>query len=82
MTQAPIDHSAIHPIQLRRLRLESNLVLAPLAGVSNFPFRLISREAGAALYGAGGARLFGASIDSSFRELGPDGDAGRRGWRW
>ena len=49
MTQAAIDRSAIHPIQLRQLRLESNLVLAPLAGVSNFPFRLISREAGAAL---------------------------------
>ncbi len=49
MTQPPIDRSAIHPIQLRQLRLESNLVLAPLAGVSNFPFRLISREAGAAL---------------------------------
>ena len=49
MTQAPIDHSAIHPIQLRQSLLENNLVLAPLAGVSNFPFRLISREAGAAL---------------------------------
>jgi nifR3 family TIM-barrel protein len=49
VTQAPIDPSAIHPIQLRQLRLENNLVLAPLAGVSNFPFRLISREAGAAL---------------------------------
>ncbi len=45
----PVDPSAIHPIQLRGLRLESNLVLAPLAGVSNLPFRLISREAGAAL---------------------------------
>ncbi len=49
MTEPPIDRSAIRPIQLRQLRLESNLVLAPLAGVSNFPFRLISREAGAAL---------------------------------
>ena len=49
MTQPPIDPSAIHPIQLRQLRLESNLVLAPLAGVSNLPFRLIAREAGAAL---------------------------------
>jgi nifR3 family TIM-barrel protein len=49
VTQPPIDRSAIRPVQLRQLRLESNLVLAPLAGVSNFPFRLISREAGAAL---------------------------------
>ena len=29
-------------------RLENNLVLAPMAGVSNLPFRLIAREAGAA----------------------------------
>jgi nifR3 family TIM-barrel protein len=49
VTQSPIDRSAIHPIRIRQLRLENNLVLAPLAGVSNFPFRLISREAGAAL---------------------------------
>jgi nifR3 family TIM-barrel protein len=49
VTQPPIDRSAIHPIQLRQLQLENNLVLAPLAGVSNSPFRLISREAGAAL---------------------------------
>lgn len=40
---------AIHPIELRRLRLENNLVLAPMAGVSNLPFRLIAREAGAGL---------------------------------
>jgi len=49
VTQPPVDRSAIHPIQLRTLRLENNLVLAPLAGVSNLPFRLIAREAGAAL---------------------------------
>jgi len=41
--------SAIHPIALRGLTLASNLVMAPLAGVSNLPFRLIAREAGAAL---------------------------------
>jgi nifR3 family TIM-barrel protein len=44
-----IDPSAIRPIRLRLLTLESNLVLAPMAGVSNLPFRLIAREAGAAL---------------------------------
>jgi tRNA-dihydrouridine synthase B len=49
VSQPAIDRSAIRPIQLRELTLENNLVLAPLAGVSNFPFRLISREAGAAL---------------------------------
>lgn len=43
------DPRAIHPIRLRLLTLESNLVLAPMAGVSNLPFRLLSREAGAAL---------------------------------
>jgi nifR3 family TIM-barrel protein len=40
---------AIHPIPLRCHRLENNLVLAPMAGVSNLPFRLIAREAGAAM---------------------------------
>ncbi len=39
----------IHPIELSRLRLANNLVLAPMAGVSNLPFRLIARDAGAAL---------------------------------
>jgi nifR3 family TIM-barrel protein len=39
----------IRPIPLRGLTLASNLVMAPLAGVSNLPFRLIAREAGAAL---------------------------------
>jgi tRNA-dihydrouridine synthase B len=41
--------SAIHPIELRLHRLENNLVLAPMAGVSNLPFRLIAKQAGAAL---------------------------------
>ena len=49
MTAPPIDPDAIRPIHLRRLSLENNLVLAPMAGVSNLPFRLIAREAGAAL---------------------------------
>jgi len=40
---------ALHPISLRRVTLENNLVLAPMAGVSNLAFRLIAREAGAAL---------------------------------
>lgn len=37
------------PLQLGPERLERNLVLAPMAGVTNLPFRLIAREAGAAL---------------------------------
>jgi len=47
---APIDPAAIHPIPLRGAAgLASNLVMAPMAGISNLPFRLIAREAGAAL---------------------------------
>jgi len=49
VSEALIDRSAIHPIELSGLTLANNLVLAPMAGVSNLPFRLISREAGAAL---------------------------------
>jgi nifR3 family TIM-barrel protein len=45
----PANRDAIHPIELRRHTLASNLVLAPMAGVSNLPFRLIAVEAGAAL---------------------------------
>lgn len=41
--------SLVRPIELARIRLANNLVLAPMAGVSNLPFRLIAREAGAAL---------------------------------
>jgi nifR3 family TIM-barrel protein len=44
-----VDAAAIHPISLRLHRLANNLVLAPMAGVSNLPFRLIAREAGAAM---------------------------------
>lgn len=39
----------VRPIALRGRTLESNLVLAPMAGVSNLPFRLIAKQAGAAL---------------------------------
>jgi nifR3 family TIM-barrel protein len=41
--------SLIRPLALRLHALENNLVLAPMAGVSNLPFRLIARQAGAAL---------------------------------
>ncbi len=41
--------AAIRPIALRGLTLENNLIAAPMAGVSNLPYRLIAREAGAAL---------------------------------
>lgn len=44
----PAD-SPIRPIELQQHRLDNNLVLAPMAGVSNLPFRLIAKEAGASL---------------------------------
>jgi len=50
--EPPVTHDfadAIRPIELRRHTLENNLVLAPMAGVSNLPFRLIAKEAGASL---------------------------------
>lgn len=49
MSDPRIEPNAIRPIALRRHTLENNLVMAPLAGYSNLPFRLIAREAGAAL---------------------------------
>lgn len=39
----------VRSLDLGPVRLERNLVLAPMAGVSNLPFRLIAREAGASL---------------------------------
>ena len=39
----------VRPIALRGRTLENNLALAPMAGVSNLPFRLIARQAGASL---------------------------------
>jgi tRNA-dihydrouridine synthase B len=49
VSAAQVEPSAIHPIHLTRITLENNLALAPMAGVSNLPLRLIAREAGAAL---------------------------------
>ncbi len=40
---------AVRSLTLGPETLERNLVLAPMAGVTNLPFRLIAREAGAAL---------------------------------
>ena len=59
----------IRPIELRSLRLDNNLVLAPMAGVSNLPFRLIAREAGAAL-------TFTETVSAKALVMG-----GRRTWR-
>jgi nifR3 family TIM-barrel protein len=47
--EPPADLQALGSLPVGRFLLENNLVAAPMAGVSNLPFRLISREAGAAL---------------------------------
>jgi tRNA-dihydrouridine synthase B len=45
----PISQPTLRPLQLGGLRLERGLLLAPMAGVTSLPFRLIARESGAAL---------------------------------
>jgi nifR3 family TIM-barrel protein len=68
----------VRPLELRPgTRLARNLILAPMAGVTNLPFRLIAREAGAALVftetvsarglTSGGARTW-RLVESSPRE--------------
>lgn len=39
----------IKPLTIGRLTLANNLLLAPMAGISNLPFRLLARECGASL---------------------------------
>ena len=39
----------IRPLRIGSLELDRNVILAPMAGVTNLPFRLIAREAGAGL---------------------------------
>lgn len=43
------SQTALGPLRVGSVQLERNLVLAPMAGVTNLPFRLIARQAGAAL---------------------------------
>jgi nifR3 family TIM-barrel protein len=43
------SQTRLHPLRVGSVQLERNLVLAPMAGVTNLPFRLIARQAGAAL---------------------------------
>ena len=45
----PEAQPAVHSLSVGPERLERNLVLAPMAGVTNLPFRLIARQAGASL---------------------------------
>ncbi len=45
----PANRDLVRPLPVAKLTLPNNLVLAPLAGVSNLPFRLSARRAGASL---------------------------------
>ena len=47
--QAPKAQTPVRSLRVGPETLERNLILAPMAGVTNLPFRLIAREAGAAL---------------------------------
>jgi len=46
---APVPLLAFPPLVIGSLRLPSGLILAPLAGYTDLPFRLLCRESGAAL---------------------------------
>lgn len=39
----------IHPLQIGSVTLDNNIILAPMAGVTDLPFRLLCREQGSAL---------------------------------
>ena len=39
----------IHPLQIGDVKIPNNLILAPMAGVSDLPFRLLCQEAGAGM---------------------------------
>ncbi len=39
----------LHPLQIGGVTLENNVLMAPMAGISDLPFRLLCREQGAGL---------------------------------
>lgn len=41
--------NAIHPLEIGNVKLENNLILAPMAGVTDLPFRLLCKEKGAGM---------------------------------
>ena len=43
------NENYIRELNIGKVRLENNLILAPLAGVTDYPFRLICRALGAGL---------------------------------
>jgi nifR3 family TIM-barrel protein len=63
------NRDLVRPLPLARQTLENNLVLAPMAGVSNLPFRLIARQAGASL-------VFTETVSAKGLVMG-----GRKTWR-
>ena len=44
-----MDKSTLQGLQIGKVRLENNLVLAPMAGVTDLPFRTLCKEQGAGL---------------------------------
>lgn len=46
----PARPAEFGPLQLGRLRVETPVVLAPMAGVTNYPYRALCRRFGAGLY--------------------------------
>jgi len=43
------NNDILHGISLGSLKIKNNIILAPLAGISNLPFRIIARDAGCSL---------------------------------
>ena len=43
------DEKAVAKLKIGNVTLENNVILAPMAGVSDLPFRLLCRKAGAGL---------------------------------
>lgn len=46
---AGMDEPFIHPLNIGNVHLENNLILAPMAGVTDLPFRILCHENGAGL---------------------------------
>ena len=39
----------LKPLQIRNIKIENNIILAPMAGITDLPFRIIAKEYGAGL---------------------------------
>lgn len=39
----------LHPLKIGKVKLENNIILAPMAGVTNQPFRIIAKSFGPAM---------------------------------